>query len=403
MVKVLLARWAQPLAMTTMVAILLTGLVGLASVATGQSQPGQAAQGKKGGGGGQPKGRGAGVPGLPDPVPALARQMVADGDTNGDHKLTRQEISRLAERWFDRLDPDHKGKLSQEAFVTPFAGLLPDSEQGFGIQLFLAPGFFAASDVDKDGFLTRDELKETFEKWFDRWGGAKNDALTAEQMIVGLRTAWPVPRFGGGQRRPEHPEEIEIKQGADFAPKPPLQALSPQEQAKHFLLPPGYRLEPVVTDPVIAEPVAAVFDGNGRLYVAEMRTYMQNIDGRDQHLPQSRVSLHESTKRDGVYDKHTVFIDNLVLPRFILPLDKSVLVMETDSDDIYEYWDTDGDGVADKKKLWYHGAGRRGNLEHQQSGMVWGLDNWIYTTMNAFRLRWSPTGVLREPTAGNGA
>ncbi|HMF13877.1 MAG TPA: c-type cytochrome, partial [Gemmataceae bacterium] len=181
-----------------------------------------------------------------------------------------------------------------------------------------------------------------------------------------------------------------------------MQPLSPQEEAKRFLLSKGYRMEPVVTDPVIAEPVAAVFDGNGRLYVAEMRTYLQNIDGRDQHTPHSRVSLHESTKRDGVYDKHTVFIDKLVLPRFILPLEKSVLVMETDSDDIYEYWDTDGDGVADKKKLWFHGAGRRGNLEHQQSGMVWGLDNWIYTTMNAFRLRWTPNGVLKEATGPNG-
>ena len=63
----------------------------------------------------------------------------------------------------------------------------------------------------------------------------------------------------------------------------------------------------------------------------------------------------------------------------------------------------DGDGVADKKERFFTGVGlgRDGNLEHEQSGFIWGLDNWIYSTYNAFRFRWTPTGILREPTAPN--
>ena len=30
------------------------------------------------------------------------------------------------------------------------------------------------------------------------------------------------------------------------------------------------------------------------------------------------------------------------------------------------------------------------------------MDNWIYTTYNPFRIRWTPTGFLREPTGPNG-
>ena len=30
------------------------------------------------------------------------------------------------------------------------------------------------------------------------------------------------------------------------------------------------------------------------------------------------------------------------------------------------------------------------------------MDNWIYTTYNAFRIRWTPNGFLREPTGPNG-
>ena len=189
----------------------------------------------------------------------------------------------------------------------------------------------------------------------------------------------------------------------DFSPKPPVQALRPDEQQKRFILPPGYRMELVLSDPDIINPTAIAFDGNGRLFVNEMRTYMYDADGSREFEPVSRISVHESSRRDGRFDKHSVFIDNLVLPRFVLPLDKgSILTMETNSDDIFKYTDTTGDGVAEKKELFFSGAGRRGNLEHQQSGFIWAMDNWIYSTYNAFRIRWTPGGVLKEATAPNG-
>jgi glucose/arabinose dehydrogenase/mono/diheme cytochrome c family protein len=191
--------------------------------------------------------------------------------------------------------------------------------------------------------------------------------------------------------------------GSDFTKKPPIKPLSPEEEAKTFILPPGYHMELVLADPDISEPAALAFDGNGRLFVVEMRSYMLDADARDESDPISRISMHESTKGDGKYDRHSVFIDKLVVPRMVTPMDNhSVLTMETDTDDIYQYWDTNGDGVADKKKLFFSGAGRKGNLEHQPSGFIWGLDNWIYSTYNAFRIRWSPTGVRTGPTASNG-
>src|SRR5512134_3271339 len=115
--------------------------------------------------------------------------------------------------------------------------------------------------------------------------------------------------------------------------------LTPEEQLKTFDLKPGYRLELVVGDPIIKEPVVAVFDGNGRMYVAEMRTYMQDIDGRNQHTTNGVISLHWSSKRDGQFDRHTTFIAGLVLPRAILPLKDSVLVVGTGTDAVWRYWD----------------------------------------------------------------
>lgn len=164
-------------------------------------------------------------------------------------------------------------------------------------------------------------------------------------------------------------------------------------------------MELVLSDPDIVSPAVVAWDGNGRMYVAEARSYMLDVDAGKQHEATSRISVHESTKGDGVYDKHTVFADNLLFPRMILPMDKGILTNETHSDDVLWLQDTDGDGVADRKSVFYTGvgSGRSGNIQQAQSGFVWGLDNWIYSTYNAFRFRWTPRGIIREPSGPPGA
>jgi len=186
-------------------------------------------------------------------------------------------------------------------------------------------------------------------------------------------------------------------------PAPPVQSRSVAETLKTLQLPAGYRLEPVLSDPEIKEPVAIAFDGDGRMFVVEMRTYMQDIDATGERDPVSRVSLHEDTDGDGVYDKHTVFADKLILPRMVLPLERGkAIIGETDTNDLYLWTDTNNDGVADKKERIFEGGPRGGNMEHQPSGLIWSADNWLYTTYNAYRLRWTAQGLIKEPTAANG-
>lgn len=188
----------------------------------------------------------------------------------------------------------------------------------------------------------------------------------------------------------------------DFPPMPPVKPLTAAEEAKTFLLPPGYRMELILSEPDITEPVCMAFDGNGRLYVAEMSSYMRDIDGTDELGSTSRVSVHWSSKGDGKYDMHRVFADKLKLPRLLLPLADGVLIGETDTNDIYLYKDTNGDGVSDEKKPVYQGGPRGGNLEHQPSGMTWALDNWIYTAVNNYRLRWKDGQLIKQDIPGNG-
>src|SRR6185295_1448590 len=70
-----------------------------------------------------------------------------------------------------------------------------------------------------------------------------------------------------------------------FPPKPPIPYLSVEDELKSFRIPDGYRMEIVLDETSIKEPVVCTFDGNGRMYVCEMRSYMQDIDATKEHDP----------------------------------------------------------------------------------------------------------------------
>lgn len=151
------------------------------------------------------------------------------------------------------------------------------------------------------------------------------------------------------------------------------------ESIKRFKLPPGYRIELAAQEPAIINPVCFAWDADGALYVCEMRTYMMDADARNQDEPKSRVSKLVDKDGDGVYETVTVFADNLVLPRMVLPLDDRVVIAETYTGKFFSYKDTNGDGVADEQVEVYAGGPTKSNLEHQDSALTWGTDNRLYT------------------------
>jgi mono/diheme cytochrome c family protein len=217
-------------------------------------------------------------------------------------------------------------------------------------------------------------------------------------------TARPAIQTPGGGRGPGAAPEAKdpANAAADLSPKPPVLPLPPTEQVKRFWLPPGYRIEPVLSEPIVDNPAQIAFDGNGRMFVVELRGYFQTPEGIDLIPPVGRISMHEDRDGDGTYERHSVFIDKMVFPRFVTPLGaNTILTMETNADEVWKYTDTDADGVADKRELFTNNFGRAGNMESQQASLFWAMDNWLYSTVNAFRLRWTPNGLLKEPTGPN--
>jgi type 1 glutamine amidotransferase len=71
-----------------------------------------------------------------------------------------------------------------------------------------ATGIFTAADSNKDGALTRDELKATFDKWYMAWDTTSAGSVTQEQLTAGLAASLPQPpppaggRTGGAPQAP---------------------------------------------------------------------------------------------------------------------------------------------------------------------------------------------------------
>lgn len=191
----------------------------------------------------------------------------------------------------------------------------------------------------------------------------------------------------------------------DFNPNPAALYLSPEESMKTFQLPKGYHLQLVASEPMIKEPVAIAWDGNAKMYVAQMMTYMLDADASGEQQAKSRISLLEDTDNDGRMDKSTVFIDSLLLPRMMQCINHELLVNETNTINIYSYTDTNGDGEADQKKLLYKNDKYElsdKNMEHQRSGLDWNLDNWMYLTYEPVRFRYT-SGKLQIDTIPSGS
>ncbi|WP_050031314.1 ThuA domain-containing protein [Verrucomicrobium sp. BvORR034] len=180
-------------------------------------------------------------------------------------------------------------------------------------------------------------------------------------------------------------------------PKVPMMDLTTQQAMDRIKVPEGYRLELVTAEPTIVHPVLCTWDGDGHMYVAEMRSYMHDLKATGQDEPVSRVSRLTDTNGDGILDKSTIFADKLVLPRMVLPLDGRVIIAETYTGKFATYQDTNGDGVADEKKDFYSGEPTKNNLEHQDTALQWGIDNHLYSGNLSRRFRLTREGSAMEP------
>ena len=189
---------------------------------------------------------------------------------------------------------------------------------------------------------------------------------------------------------------------------PPAPVLSAEEAVKKFTLPKGFEVQIVASEPLLDTPVAMEIGPDGRMWVVEMRGYMRDPDATGEHDKTGRIKILEDTNHDGRMDKATIFKDGLFLPRAIALVRGGVMVAEPPKLLFFE--DTNGDDKADKQTVIatdYAVAcdparGKSANPEHAANGLMWALDNWIYSANHTVRFRNTNGEWQREPTIKRG-
>src|SRR6185436_18475818 len=114
-------------------------------------------------------------------------------------------------------------------------------------------------------------------------------------------------------------------------PRADAEPLSPAEAAKTFKVADGLIWEQVLAEPIVAQPLHLSFDTRGRMWVVQYLQYPNpaglKMISRDNfwravydkvpapppnHVRGAdKITIHEDTDGDGVFDKHKTFVDGL--------------------------------------------------------------------------------------------
>jgi quinoprotein glucose dehydrogenase len=199
----------------------------------------------------------------------------------------------------------------------------------------------------------------------------------------------------------------------------------------------GFRVVPVASEPLLANPVAFCFDPDGRIYIAETFRVHQGVEDNRRHLDwidddlaartvadrrayvvrrmgerigeftavSDQVRRIEDTDGDGVYDRTTVFstgyndVEEGAAAGVLWSGDR---LLFTCIPSLWELRDADCDGSAEQKRVLASGFGVHFALfGHDLHGLCQGPDGKIYFSIGDRGLNVeTPKGPLVNPDSG---
>jgi len=164
---------------------------------------------------------------------------------------------------------------------------------------------------------------------------------------------------------------------ADDKGKAGTPALPVADALKQFVLPKGFTILPVASEPEVVQPIASCTDERGRLWVVENTNY-PNCPGS----PKDRILVFEDVDGDGKDWKKTVFFDKLTFASGIQVGFGGVWVGAPPN--LLFFPDKDGNAVPDGPAQTVLDGWGNQDTHETLNGFIWGPDGWLYGTQGVF-------------------
>jgi putative membrane-bound dehydrogenase-like protein len=188
-------------------------------------------------------------------------------------------------------------------------------------------------------------------------------AVGAEKRAILAALNLPVLKY----REAKLPN-YEKREGAQLQQLP----LSPEESVKFIQVPVDFNLQVFASEPNVMHPIAMAWDERGRLYVLITKDYPNE---RKETGGSDYILLCEDTNKDGKADKFTKWAEGLSIPTGMVFANGGLIISQAPHMILLK--DTNGDDVADEKKILFTGFGT-GDTHAGPSNLHYGFDNWIW-------------------------
>jgi putative heme-binding domain-containing protein len=177
--------------------------------------------------------------------------------------------------------------------------------------------------------------------------------------------------------------------------------LHPAEALASFRVPDDLRLDLVLAEPIVRQPVSMSFDERGRLWVVQYLQYpnpaglkMVSHDGvwravydkvpppPPHHFPgKDKITIHEDTDGDGVYDRHKTFVDGLNIATAVAHGRGGVWVLNPPY--LLFYPDANRDDVPDGDPVVHLRGFGLEDTHSVVNSLRWGPDGWLYAAQGS--------------------
>jgi putative heme-binding domain-containing protein len=150
---------------------------------------------------------------------------------------------------------------------------------------------------------------------------------------------------------------------------------SPEEERKGFHLPPGFEIQLVASELDIYKPLNMNFDDRGRLWVTSTLEYPFPV--KEGTPSRDTVRVLADFHSDGSAGTVTTFAGGLNIPIGVLPIGGGDEALVHSIPYIYHMVDTDGDGRADLREVFFGPYGFQ-DTHGLTSAFTMGFDGWVY-------------------------